>query len=312
MNCWCASSPRKGGARAARRADHATANFTPSAAKARAGRKQAASSGASCRANRSRRSPSAISRRRASRRRTSRSSRTSCSAAGCGSMASKSWRSCASPDGTWVVLDLYHSFMAMPCDFRRVADRVFLLGGGYKYAMTGEGAGFMHAPPGYADAPAEHRLVRGLRRDGSQARRGRLFRRRRALPRRDVRSDRALSLQRRARDAGRAKAWTRRRSRARCDALRAHDGGGDRSRRSGRACARPNCCEPNANGPNARFIALRHPEGGAVESDADGREHHHRRARRCAADRVWAVSGRRRCRRVLRGRRRCWRRSLGS
>jgi selenocysteine lyase/cysteine desulfurase len=36
----------------------------------------------------------------------------------------------ARPDGPWVVLDLYHSFMAIPCDFSRVADRVFLLGGG--------------------------------------------------------------------------------------------------------------------------------------------------------------------------------------
>ncbi|MDZ4691957.1 class V aminotransferase [Terricaulis sp.] len=60
----------------------------------------------------------------------------------------------ASPDGTWIALDLYHSFMAMPCDFSAVADRVFLLGGGYKYAMAGEGAGFIHAPPGYAERPS--------------------------------------------------------------------------------------------------------------------------------------------------------------
>jgi selenocysteine lyase/cysteine desulfurase len=59
----------------------------------------------------------------------------------------------AAPDGTWVVLDLYHSFMAMPCDFSAVADRVFLLGGGYKYAMSGEGAGYIHAPPGFAPRP---------------------------------------------------------------------------------------------------------------------------------------------------------------
>jgi selenocysteine lyase/cysteine desulfurase len=59
----------------------------------------------------------------------------------------------ARPDGTWVVLDTYHSFMAIPCDFSRVADRVFLLGGGYKYAMTGEGAGWVHAPPGFALRP---------------------------------------------------------------------------------------------------------------------------------------------------------------
>lgn len=60
----------------------------------------------------------------------------------------------AKPDGTWVVLDLYHSFMAMPSDFGKIADRVFLLGGGYKYAMAGEGAGYMHAPPGFGPRPS--------------------------------------------------------------------------------------------------------------------------------------------------------------
>ncbi len=59
----------------------------------------------------------------------------------------------ARPDGSWIVLDLYHSFMAMPCDFSAIAGRVFLLGGGYKYAMAGEGAGYMHAPSGFAPRP---------------------------------------------------------------------------------------------------------------------------------------------------------------
>ncbi|WP_395644444.1 class V aminotransferase [Terricaulis sp.] len=59
----------------------------------------------------------------------------------------------AKPDGTWVVFDLYHSFMAMPSDFSTVADRAFLLGGGYKYAMSGEGAGYIHAPPAFAERP---------------------------------------------------------------------------------------------------------------------------------------------------------------
>lgn len=59
----------------------------------------------------------------------------------------------ARPDGPWVMLDLYHSFMAMPCDFSGVADRVFLTGGGYKYAMAGEGVCYLHAPPGYATRP---------------------------------------------------------------------------------------------------------------------------------------------------------------
>ena len=60
----------------------------------------------------------------------------------------------AKPDGTWVVLDLYHSFMAMPVDLSAVADRVFLLGGGYKYVMAGEGCGYIHAPPGFAERPS--------------------------------------------------------------------------------------------------------------------------------------------------------------
>ena len=60
----------------------------------------------------------------------------------------------AKPDGAWVVLDLYHSFMAMECDLSAVAKRVFLLGGGYKYAMAGEGAAYIHAPHGFGVRPS--------------------------------------------------------------------------------------------------------------------------------------------------------------
>ncbi len=60
----------------------------------------------------------------------------------------------AQPEGPWVVVDGYHSFMAMPVDLARVADRIFFIGGGYKYAMAGEGAAYLHAPPGYALRPA--------------------------------------------------------------------------------------------------------------------------------------------------------------
>jgi selenocysteine lyase/cysteine desulfurase len=60
----------------------------------------------------------------------------------------------ASPDGMWAIVDAYHSFMAMPADFGATADRLFLLGGGYKYAMAGEGAGWLHAPPGFAPRPS--------------------------------------------------------------------------------------------------------------------------------------------------------------
>ena len=59
----------------------------------------------------------------------------------------------AKPDGPWVVIDGYHGFMAVPTDLSTVADKVFYLSGGYKYAMAGEGVCFMHAPPGFAPRP---------------------------------------------------------------------------------------------------------------------------------------------------------------
>lgn len=57
------------------------------------------------------------------------------------------------PEGPWVVMDGYHGFMAVPTDLSAVAGKVFYLAGGYKYAMSGEGVCFMHAPPGYAPRP---------------------------------------------------------------------------------------------------------------------------------------------------------------
>ncbi len=59
----------------------------------------------------------------------------------------------AHPDGPWVAIDGYHGFMAVETDLSTVADRVFYLAGGYKYAMAGEGVGLMHAPPGYGPRP---------------------------------------------------------------------------------------------------------------------------------------------------------------
>ena len=57
------------------------------------------------------------------------------------------------PEGPWVLIDGYHGFMATPTDLSAVADRVFYVGGGYKYAMAGEGACFLHAPDGFAPRP---------------------------------------------------------------------------------------------------------------------------------------------------------------
>jgi selenocysteine lyase/cysteine desulfurase len=52
-----------------------------------------------------------------------------------------------------VVIDGYHSFMAMPEPLGPLGDRCFFLAGGYKYAMSGEGLGLMHCPPGFGPRP---------------------------------------------------------------------------------------------------------------------------------------------------------------
>lgn len=60
----------------------------------------------------------------------------------------------ADPGGPWVVVDGYHAFMALDRPLPAEAgDRVFYLGGGYKYAMAGEGMAFMHCPPGFGPRP---------------------------------------------------------------------------------------------------------------------------------------------------------------
>jgi selenocysteine lyase/cysteine desulfurase len=58
------------------------------------------------------------------------------------------------PEGPWLVLDGYHAFMAVAGGIGPIADRTFYMGGGYKYAMAGEGAGFLHAPHGFGARPA--------------------------------------------------------------------------------------------------------------------------------------------------------------
>ncbi len=62
----------------------------------------------------------------------------------------------AAPDPeTLVVLDGYHGFLALPTDLAAIETRAFYLAGGYKYAMAGEGAAFLHAPPGYGARPRD-------------------------------------------------------------------------------------------------------------------------------------------------------------
>ena len=52
-----------------------------------------------------------------------------------------------------LVVDGYHAFMARPVDLSAIAGRAFYLAGGYKYAMAGEGACFLHCPPGWLPRP---------------------------------------------------------------------------------------------------------------------------------------------------------------
>ena len=58
------------------------------------------------------------------------------------------------PGGPWVVVDGYHAFMALDRPFGPPpATSAFYLGGGYKYAMSGEGCAFLRAPPGFGPRP---------------------------------------------------------------------------------------------------------------------------------------------------------------
>jgi selenocysteine lyase/cysteine desulfurase len=60
----------------------------------------------------------------------------------------------ARPEGPWVVIDGYHAFMAIENPVPGAsAETAFYLGGGYKYAMAGEGCAFMHCPPGFGPRP---------------------------------------------------------------------------------------------------------------------------------------------------------------
>ena len=60
----------------------------------------------------------------------------------------------ARPVGPWVVIDGYHAFMAIEQPFpSTAAQNAFFLGGGYKYAMAGEGMAFMYCPTGYGPRP---------------------------------------------------------------------------------------------------------------------------------------------------------------
>lgn len=165
----------------------------------------------------------------------------------------------ARPDGTWVVLDTYHSFMAMPCDFASIADRVFLLGGGYKYVMAGEGAGWVHAPPGYgarpqntgwfADFGAMEAKQAGVAYGGDGSR----FLGATYEPSGLYRFNAVRAML--AREGLDTAAIT-----ARCTALRMQMAASIEAGDAGAKLRSAVMLKPNSTGPDARFIALRHAD----------------------------------------------------
>ncbi len=62
--------------------------------------------------------------------------------------------SAASPEAI-VAIDGYHAFCAVEVDLSAIHTRAFYLGGGYKYAMSGEGACFLAVPPGCELRPVD-------------------------------------------------------------------------------------------------------------------------------------------------------------
>jgi selenocysteine lyase/cysteine desulfurase len=61
----------------------------------------------------------------------------------------------AAPAHAIVAIDGYHAFLALPVDLSGIHRRAFYLAGGYKYAMSGEGACFLAIPPGCTARPAD-------------------------------------------------------------------------------------------------------------------------------------------------------------
>jgi selenocysteine lyase/cysteine desulfurase len=54
---------------------------------------------------------------------------------------------------TMIVIDGYHGFMALPTDLSEIENRIFYIGGSYKYAQGGEGCCFLYSPPNSAERP---------------------------------------------------------------------------------------------------------------------------------------------------------------
>ena len=148
------------------------------------------------------------------------------------------------------------------------APSAFYLGGGYKYAMAGEGMAFMHCPPGFGPTAAGHRLVRRVRR-----------------------SDRCRRAAGRLHQATRCASWARPSIRRRSTGSTPSGGccaeNGLTTARISRACRRPpgaaarraspaprsgdaELLNPLDGEPHARFLAFRIAERAALVRRADG------------------------------------------
>jgi selenocysteine lyase/cysteine desulfurase len=171
----------------------------------------------------------------------------------------------ASPDGSWVMIDLYHSFMAMPCDFSRVADRVLLVGGGYKYAMAGENAAYLHAPPGFVPRPlhtgwfADFGAMEGKQGEVAYGRDGSRFFGATYDPTGLYRFN---AVRRALEGEGLDTAAIS----ARCETLRAQMVTAIEAGEAGTALRGATLLKPNATGSQSRFISLRHPKAVAWKS----------------------------------------------
>ncbi len=194
--------------------------------------------------------------------------------------------SLARPEGPWVVIDGYHAFMAIEEPFGTDEARsAFFLGGGYKYAMAGEGMAFMHCPPGFGPRPPitgwfaefdDLTLPPGMVGYASDAMRfmGATF---------DPSALYRFNAIRRMLERQCADDQPNRRpdqrpsfTVARC--ARRHGAGRRRTAQSARR--RAACPLPR----------LPQPQGAALVFEAQGPQLHHRRARRCAAHRARPLS----------------------
>ena len=61
----------------------------------------------------------------------------------------------SAPADAAVIVDGYHAFWAIHVDLSSIASRAFYVAGGYKYAMSGAGCCFLHAPPGAFPRPVD-------------------------------------------------------------------------------------------------------------------------------------------------------------